>query len=239
MRILAFFVFVVSFFVFFSPAYANTSCQSIYGGQTCTNTTITLEKDVLNPQTKTYVHDLGTTDFNFQPGQTITFHIKITNNGTNLINTIAVTDNFPEFVNFASGPGNFDNNARTLTWTINNLAPNQTQIFSVEGTIFTPPNLPPLSQNCDVNQATALTDDNQMAQDSSQFCISQSTTATTTPSPTNVSQLPANVTPFPTVAPPLTSTPVTGANPLALVGLVGLGAGGFGVLKLSNRKDDE
>lgn len=195
------------------PAFADTNCQPVYGGgQTCTTGVITIEKDVVNPQTNNDVHDLGINDPAFSPGQTVTFHITVRNIGNNNISSATVQDIFPSYLAYHSGPGNFDNNSQTLTFQIGNLEPNQAQTFTVTGTIVAASQLPQNQATCVINQAMVRTNDNQTAQDSSQFCIQ-----------TGVSNAPS-----PSVAiPQVIQTPATGASVFAWGLLIPMGITGL------------
>lgn len=202
-------------------AYADTTCQPIYGGgQTCTSTSISIEKDVVNPVTNNDVHDLGINDPNFHPGDTVTFHITIQNTGTNNISSLTVKDIFPSVLQFVNGPGSFDNSSQTLTFQVGGLATNQSQTFTVMGTVRNP--LPNNQSTCTVNQAIVTTNTNASAQDSSQFCV-QAVSAGISPT----------LTPFAT--PQVISTPATGASPMWLL-LIPLSIGGYFLQKQTKRR---
>lgn len=195
------------------PAFADTNCQPVYGGgQTCTTGVITIEKDVVNPQTNNDVHDLGVNDPQFHPGQNVVFHITVRNTGSANIGSATVKDTFPQYLNFLSGPGNFDGSAKVLTFPIGNLGPNQSQTFTVMGTVVPTSQLPANQSTCIINQASVSTNDNQFAQDSSQFCI----------------QTASGLTPVPTFSQPqVITSPATGASGLLLSLLVPLGFAGY------------
>lgn len=202
-----------------SPAFADTNCQPVYGGgQTCTTGVITIEKDVVNPRTNSDVHDLGVNDPQFRPGQNIVFHITVRNTGSATISSATVKDAFPQYLNFLSGPGNFDGNARMLTFQVGNLGPNQSQTFTVMGTIVPSSQLPQNQSTCIINQASVNTNDNQFAQDSSQFCM----------------QTASSLTPVPTFSQPqVITSPATGASGLLLSLLIPLGFAGYFLQKIT------
>lgn len=183
-----------------TKTYAAGSCQPIYGGGvTCTSGAISIEKDVVNPVTRNDVHDLGINDPLFHPGDIVTFHITLRNTGTASIDNTTVVDTLPNFVTFAQGPGQFDGNARTITFTTGSIAPNQSQIFTITAKVVDGSQLPN-NNICVVNQARVTTSDNQTAQDSAQFCIAKGQVLGATPAPINI-------------------TPATGPEALSLVAL--------------------
>lgn len=201
------------------PIYADTTCQPIYGGgQTCVSSAVSIEKDVVNPGTNNDVHDLGVNDPAFRAGDTVTFHITVRNTGSNTISNATVTDTFPSFLNFINGPGTFNTAKKTLTFTIGNLAPNQSQTFTVTGRIADVSQLPAVQPNCFTNQAVVITVDHQSAQDSSQFCVQPSISPTVTLAPPQVIQ-----------------TPATGASSLLLTLLLPIGISGYFIQSFAKR----
>ncbi len=218
-------------FVFAEKAFADISCQPIYGGgQSCVTTNnIIVNKTVLNPQTNQFVDNLSINDPKYQPGFITTFQISITNAGNNNISRIDVKDIFPQYVSFSSGDGTFDANTNTLTFSLNSLAPNETRAFSIIGRVVNAERIPvaPGSVVCVVNQAIAMNTNSQsqVSQDNSQFCIEK-----------KISGEQAFKGGFP-VFPPQTMTvsPSTGPQTSALFSLVSaLGAGVF-LRMLANR----
>ncbi len=209
--------------MFGKAAFADVTCQPVYGGgQNCITTgTILVNKKVQNPQTGEFVDNLGTNDPRFSPGQAVNFQITLSNTGSTVIAQTAVKDTFPGFVDFTSGNGSFDSNTKTLTFTTDNLNPGETRTFSVSGKVIDAKGLPD-GVTCVVNQVTATTNTDQMSQDNAQFCIQKQAVTTTTKG-----GLP--VLPPPTV----TTTPPTGPEFLSLIGLIPAGLSGFFLRKKS------
>ncbi len=202
-------------FIFVIPTYASGSCQPIYGGgQTCTSGAISIEKDVVNPASNNDVHDLGINDPRFHPGDIVTFHITLRNTGTASIDSATLIDTLPNFVTFNQGPGQFDSNAKTLTFSTTNIAPNQSQIFTVTAKVVGGNQLPN-NNLCVINQVKVTTSDNQTAQDSSQFCMTNNVAAS--PSPMSI-------------------TPATGPEALSLISLFPTAIAGFMLRKYTKIK---
>lgn len=242
-----FFLSIILFSIFYflfsvSFAHADVSCQPIYGGgQTCVSTgNILIDKKILNPETQKLVDNLGVNDEKFQPDSTINFQINLTNTGHADIKHIDVKDVFPQFVLFTNGPGKFDANTKTLSFTLDDLKPNETKVFAVAGKIVSENRLPiDLGIVCMVNQATAVTSDTGTSQDNAQFCIQK-------PSQTRQSQvLAAKISKGGPASPPasprgesqgglpifpavsISTSPATGGESLALFSLIPTGIIGW------------
>lgn len=227
-----------SLFLVFSPARANAdvSCQPIYGGgQTCVQTgNIVIDKKVQNPQTKAMVDNLGVNDPKYGPDGIVTFQISVTNTSTNTVNKVQVKDIFPQFFTFSAGAGNYDANAKTLSFDINDLKANETRNFNIVGKIV-PANELPVDRGivCVVNQAKATLDD-KTSQDNAQICIEKDA-VTTQPGVTVIpSETKGGLKVFP--APVTKKAPATGPELLALFGLLPTGFLGHWIRKKTNLK---
>lgn len=220
-------VFHFSFFVFRLPkVFADTSCQPIYGGgQTCnTSSNIAIDKKILNPKTNLMVDNLGVNDPKYEPGFITTFQIKITNTGSKIFNS-QIKDIFPQYVSFSAGPGVFDKNTKTLAFPVENLAPNESRVFTIFGRIADENSIPLANGSvCVVNQALAKTNTNDVAQDNSQFCLGKKTSVTAK------SGFPV----FP--ASPISKTPSTGPEALTLFSLIPIGIAGFFLRRKSKQE---
>lgn len=166
--------FLVIFILFyFLPtavfAQVNSSCPSIYGAK-CPTGVLFIDKKVKNPQTGELVESLSANGPTFLPGQEVSFRVETKNSGSADMNNIQVQDKLPDFVDFISGPGNFDKNSKTLTWSIDKLKPGEFKLFDVKVRVKTQKDLPDLDLPCVTNFIQAQQDKN-MAQDSSVFCI--------------------------------------------------------------------
>lgn len=209
-------------------SYADGNCQPIYGGgQTCiTSTNIAINKTVQCPslqkdtrclQNGQFVNNLSINDPRFVANQDVTFQIVVTNTGSTNLDKVVVKDIFPQFINFVSGPGNFDQNSKTLTFELNNLAAGESRPSTIVGRVSTDKELViGNGVSCVVNQATAqIVSNGQMSQDNSQLCIQKGA------APTTKGGLP--VLPAPT----MTTTPPTGPEMAVLPLLSGSGILGY------------
>ena len=207
------------------PTKAFADCQEIYGGgQTCTNSNFSIQKLVQNPGqgAGNYVNNLSINDPKYSPNQQVNFEIIVQNTGSQNIPTLTVTDTFPQFLNFVSGPGNFDTNSKVLTFTINNLNAGQSQTFFVSGKVVDA-SLMPSDQGtiCLINQATGTDNNGNTSNAASQFCVAKSVLGTSQPAVF-------------TTKGGLTTTPSTGPEMLPLISLIPGGLAGFILRKKSN-----
>ncbi len=176
----------------------------------------------MNPQTGSFVDNLGLNDPKYSPGQEVTFQINVTNTGNSSLSNINVTDIFPQFIDFVSGPGNFNQTTRNLSFSIDTLSPNQTKTFTIVGMVNS--NIPQnTNTTCVVNQAVAVTQNGNEAQDNAQFCIAETAPTTTK------GGLP--------ILPPsqVRTTPPTGPEELPLLALIPTGFLGWLLRKKSTR----
>lgn len=131
---------------------------------------IAINKLVKNPSTNVFVDNLGFNDPRLSPGQEVTFQIQVKNTGAQNLTNLTVKDQLPNFVDFVAGPGNFDNNSKVLTFTIDSLNVNETKTFEVKVKVRNSDQVPSNQVTCVANMAE-VTKDNLSAQDSAQFCF--------------------------------------------------------------------
>ena len=199
-----------------SPSQASVSCQPIYGGgQTCITTgEIQIDKKVKHPQTGAFVDNLSINESRFHAQDTIIFRLSVTNTGDNTLSSVEVKDTLPPHVTFVSGPGEFDNNTKTVTYTLKDLKINETR---TEDIVVKVVDEKALSSKggvvCTVNQSSAISE-GKVTQDNSQFCIEKVIKVTKGGLPVKP-------------APPLKETPPTGPEMLSLIGLIPAGLAGI------------
>ncbi|MCJ7740065.1 DUF11 domain-containing protein [Candidatus Microgenomates bacterium] len=172
-----FFIFLATFFLFLASktgmVQASGGCVPVYGGgvQCPRAAEVLLDKKVRNPATGIFVDNLGLSDPKYRPTGIVTFRLYIKNTGDETIDRVTVTDKIPQFIDYMSGPGNYDNSSRTLTFTVDNLYGGTTRTFDIKGRIVHEAVLPAeKSVVCPVNIADADTS-SQKDHDESQFCI--------------------------------------------------------------------
>lgn len=203
----------------FAPKAFADCTQNYGGGQTCVNSYVfSIEKTVQTPGKAggAYVNNLSINDAKYSPTQVVSFKITVKNTSTQNIPTLTVTDTFPQFLSYVSGPGNFDTNSKKLTFTVTNLQPGQSQTYDITGKLAET-NLFPYDQGttCLINQAAATDTNGATNTSSSQFCVEKQVLGATQP---------------------VTTTPATGPEMLPLISLIPGALGGFYLRKKSIKK---
>lgn len=153
-----------------TPKAQAAGCMPIYGGgETCTDNTLAVQKQVLNPNTNVFVHDLGITDAKYHGNDLVTFQITVSNNGSDTLKKVVIQDVIPSTLIFSDGPGNFNTSNHMLSFEVDNLLPHHAQLYTVDAHVVSQNQFP---QNvfCVSNQVTA-TANNKSVKDSSQMCI--------------------------------------------------------------------
>jgi len=205
-----------------STAIFADTCTAIYGyGQNCVpSVNIAVNKLVQNPTTGNFVDNLGVNDPKFSGGQVVSFQLIVTNTGNDTIANVTVKDVFPQFISFVSGPGNFDNNSKTLTFEVTSLKVGESRTFTVQGKTAAENDLPKdQGVICVTNQAQVTANNGQSSSDNAQFCIQHQVLGAKNPV-----IIPAS---------PVTQIPATGVNPLMLVGFLPAGFLGFILRKMA------
>lgn len=208
-------------FALINATLTDAQCTPLYGGgQTCPSVNIAVNKAVQHPQSNAFVDNLGVNDPKFSAEQVVTFQIVVTNTAGASIGRVIVRDVFPQFVSFISGPGNFDNNTKTLTFEVTSLAAGESRTFTLQGRVVPEDQL---AQNvgvaCVVNQAVVTMDDGRSASDNAQLCIERKVLGGQPGVPSKEVQ----------VFPPskVEIIPVTGPNVLQIAALATAGLLGF------------
>lgn len=204
---------LTAIYSFPKTALADTTCTQLYGGgsysTTCVSGELSVNKTVQNPTNNQFVDNLDNST-PFTPGQQVNFQITINNTGNATLNNIVVKDMLPNFLDYISSNGNFDNNSKTVTYNIDHLNSGSSQTFSVDAKFTNSNNLPSnTNTTCVVNQATATADGQPTAQDNSQACVVNNVLGATTKGGQTI---------FP--APNTKSTPPTGAEAFSLLALI-------------------
>ena len=168
---------------FIAKTSADGGCVPVYGGGvSCPKEgQVLIDKKVRNPSTGIFVDNLGLADPKYRPLWIVTFRLYVKNSGNQTLDRVIVTDKIPQFVDFMSGPGNYDAGGRTLTFTVSNLLGGSTRTFDIKGRIVHQAVLPAeKSIICPVNVAEAQSD-SQKDRDESQFCVEKEMVVPTVP----------------------------------------------------------
>lgn len=196
----------------FTFAQSYGVCNPTYGNPNRQTFQLSVSKSILNPNTGQFVANLNLNDHNFNPGDTVTFHIDVQNTGNTALGPITVVDTIPDFTEFVSGPGSLNTTGRQLTYTISSLDPGKTDEQTVDvkvlkaGLLTFSGGIDCLIQNNVQASATSIGTVTAF----SRFCIQKQALGVTT-------------------------VPSTGSETYVLLGLAGSLIGGIGLLKKSRK----
>jgi len=154
-----------------------------------------------------YVDNLSPSDPRFAPNDKVKFQIKIKNTSNVTLENVTVKDILPEWVYAIEGPGDYDKDTHTISWTYPKLDSGQEKIETVIAKVKPQDQLPAdKGLICILNKST-VSATNAHDEDTAQFCIEKQVT-------TKGGQ-------------PVTTTPQAGAPLLAFgaLNLLGLGVG--------------
>ena len=165
----------------FSSKMVLARCVDQYGGgQTCYEGELRLDKVVKNPSNGDYTDNLYSSDPNFSADQDVWFRVTVKNTGSDNLINMTVKDKFPNYILFVSGPGSWDDGNKTLTWTIDNLSPNESKDYEIKGRIVGEASLPTDSGTYCVTNYAEVKKDDKIASDTSQLCITKKVLGMTT-----------------------------------------------------------
>lgn len=256
--LIAFFGLFIASSQAFAQVETNTGCQPIYGGgAACLESNqLSINKKVLNPRVnvqpgqtfndRDFIDNVNPNDPRYSANKATAFRIFVTNKTNNTLRNITVRDIFPpRYLTFVSGDGEYDNNTRTFTATINELRARETKSITIQVLTARTDQLPrDNSSLCTINIASA-TVNNQTSQDTAQLCVSREgvtptqaagTPGPTAPAPTNPPTTKGGLPVVPPVSPqPGQRTPDTGPELLALVGLLPAGLAGMALRKKTHK----
>lgn len=205
------FAFVIWHLSFGIPqAYADT-CTTQYGqygnSTNCQPSDLIINKQVKNPITNNFVENLSANDPTFSPGSDVWYRLTIQNTSGQTFDPVTVKDVLPTYETFVAGPGTYDANTRTLTFTLNNLIAGETRTVDIEAQVVATNQFPMGKTFVCVNNYAQVSALNRFDSDTAQSCIQTNVLGATT-------------------------LPVAGFNDyLLLLPFAGVGLSGFALLR--------
>lgn len=190
---------------------------------------LVVNKLIMHPKSGIFVENLTPNDPKVAAQEVVTFKATVTNSANAKLSGVKLTDNLPQFVNFGTGPGKFDEKSKTLTIDVGDLAPSETKTFTFTTKVVSQDKLPADKATvCVVNQAVVTASDTaQTAQDNAQFCIAKQVLGVPTKGGLRV---------FP--PPTVSVTPPTGPEMLALAALIPSGLAGIFLRRKSQMQNN-
>lgn len=158
-------VFILILFVSSQSVFAAERCETIYGGgQNCVRTgELQIDKEILDPDSNSYVDNLGVESHRFGTAEEVTFKLKVKNVGDDTLRNVKVTDNLPGYLFFVGGSSD--------SYSIDELSPDETVEILVYAQVKAESQLPSdKSLICILNTAEAKADDEHDV-DTVQLCL--------------------------------------------------------------------
>jgi len=205
--------FIAGFAFLARPIYADM-CTTQYGGETtCQPSDLTVNKQVRNNSTNVFVENLSASDPTFAPGSDVLYRLIIKNSSGETFNPVNVKDVLPGYLTFVSGPGTYDKNTNTLTFSLQNLIAGETRTVDIMARVVATDYFNGKSFVCVTNYAEVKAlnppagEAGRFDSDTAQICLQNNVLGVTT-------------------------LPVAGFNDyLLLLPFAGLGIAGFALLK--------
>ncbi len=149
--------------IFTSKATAAIRCETQYGGnEVCVKTgEIQIDKQVLNPNTSSFVDNLSLYTHYFKANDEITFKLIVKNIGDHKLSSVHVVDTLPGYLTLISGD---------LDYYITDLEVGETDEKEFKVKVLDNHQLPNQSLTCVINTGEVWADD-QHDSDTSQICI--------------------------------------------------------------------
>ncbi|MBI2442621.1 MAG: DUF11 domain-containing protein [Candidatus Levybacteria bacterium] len=244
----------------FSQTPTPSTCPPVYGGGiVCQEAPdFKVDKKMQTPKNGSYVDQIPENETKIAPERTMIFRIQVTNKTNRTLRNINITDTLPSVVEFVKANPTVRQNRQQLTYTINSLEAKKTSTLNIEAKVKAKDGLPEDDTLCVANQVSAKSGLTNEAKDFVTFCIDRNgsggTSVTPTPSlttPTFPGQTKGGISqpsPKPTEtaetkggqpvypAPSTTTSPDTGPELLALIGLLPGGAFGWYLRRKSRVK---
>ncbi len=125
-------VVLVASSLFAKQAFAGCTTDS-YGTNCNYPADLTVNKEVKNPITNSFVQNLGSNDPTFSPGSTVTFKLIIKNTSGETFSPVEVVDQFPDYLTYVGSTvtGTYDAGKRRLVMKLENLIAGETREIEV------------------------------------------------------------------------------------------------------------
>jgi uncharacterized repeat protein (TIGR01451 family) len=173
----AIFLFILTLFAAASVS-ADSGQYGQYGqyGGGSPSTSIIIDKMVSQGSTTkggvvSYVDNYSPSDTRLSPGSKVYFQIKVKNTSEVTLKNVEVQDVLPAHLDAVEGPGTYDQNNKTISWTYPELKPNEEKIEKIIAQVYSQNRLPAdKGLFCMTNKATAKVN-NLYDDDTAQFCV--------------------------------------------------------------------
>lgn len=148
------------------------TCVPVFGGGTsCVREApVVVNTQVRDPETGKFVDNLAKP---YNPGDTVTFHIFVTNISNDDLKNIVIKDTFPMYLSYTGGDGQFDFNKQVFTADVSSLNKGQSKAISLTGTVVSSDKIPATpAPFCTTNISTA-SQGGKTSTDTTPFCLNK------------------------------------------------------------------
>lgn len=141
-----------------------------YGGEV-EKGRVMVDKLVRNPQTGSYVDNLGLNDPKYSAEAAVFYKITVENVGGTTLKMINITDYLPVYLQYVAG-GVYDAVSRQISFTFENVAPGERRSTIFQAKVYSLSQLPAEKTIlCPVNKVVASSPENGSDEDTAQLCI--------------------------------------------------------------------
>jgi uncharacterized repeat protein (TIGR01451 family) len=127
-----------------------------------------------------FVDNLSANDLRFAPNSRVLFRIKVKNTSGVTLKNVTMRDFIPDYMEPVGGPGNYDENTRTITYVIPEIKAGEEKVYDFEMQLVAQNKLPAdKGIVCVINKVEAFTDMTR-DEDASQLCVEKSVQGITT-----------------------------------------------------------
>lgn len=175
---------IIIYFVITISVNADT-CSGQYGQYGGCNPSLSIVIDkmvgkpdinIKNASNATYVDNLSSSDPRFKPSQIVYFKIKVKNTSTETLHEITLKDTVPWYLEPIDGPGIYDINTRTITYSIGDISPDEEKIYYLKMQVLAQNQLPEEKGLMCITNRVQVSNVNVYDDDTSQLCIEKQVT---------------------------------------------------------------
>lgn len=153
-----------------------------YGGGAPSYSIVIDKKVSTGTQTKggivSYVDNYSESDARLSPGAKVYFEVKVKNTSDTTLTNVEVKDIFPDSIDAVEGPGSFDTNSKTISWTYPELKAGEEKTEKIIAQVYDQSRLPADKGLFCLNNKATVRVANAYDEDTAQFCVEKQVSLT-------------------------------------------------------------
>jgi hypothetical protein len=142
---------------------------------------VVIDKKVKPVNSEQWYDNLPQVNTAFAPENLVDFKIILKNSGDVDLENLNIIDNLPDYVKPIFNPGEYKEDEKKITWTIEKITTGETQEFNIRVQIEKAENISQTQPFCLVNKTSVQKDGQELDNDTAQFCIEPRILAETFP----------------------------------------------------------